>query len=115
MAEPHAGELVETIEADPFTHAKAPVKELVEELFGFRGRVRVLRVVSERGELNISDVARRSGMNHGYTERHLEKLVEMGLVREKRFGSVRIFEAAFKDLVVRFERGRGLSVEVDAL
>jgi len=77
----------------------------VESLLGSRGRIRVLRVLSEGGELNISEVARRAGMNHSSVEGHLERLRGMGLVREKRYGKIRIFEAAFGVLAVRFERG----------
>jgi len=83
----------------------------VESLLGSRGRIRVLRVLSESGELNISEVARRAGMNHSSVEGHLEKLKGMGLIREKRYGKIRIFEAAFGVLTVRFERGRGVEVE----
>jgi DNA-binding transcriptional ArsR family regulator len=58
----------------------------VEELMGSRGRIRVLRVLSESRELNISEVGRRTGMNYTSVERHLEALSEMGLLREKRQG-----------------------------
>lgn len=85
----------------------------VEELFGSRGRIRVLRILAESGELNISEVTRRTGMNYTSVERHLVKLKGMGLLREKRYGKIRIFEAAFRTLAVRFERGRGVRVEKD--
>ncbi len=84
-----------------------------EELLGSRGRIRVLRVLAESGELNISEVGRRTGMNYTSVERHLEALREMGLLREKRYGKIRIYEALFDAISVRFERGRGVKVEVD--
>ena len=82
-----------------------------EELLGSRGRIRVLRVLAESGGLNITEVARKTGMNYTSVERHLEKLKEMGLLREKRYGNGRIFEAVFKRVTVKFERGRGVTVE----
>lgn len=87
--------------------------ELVEELLGSRGRIRVLGVVSESGELNISEVARSARMNHSDVEGHLEKIKKMGLLREKHFGNIRIFETAFRTVVVRFEKGQGVSMEWD--
>ncbi|HUS79121.1 MAG TPA: helix-turn-helix domain-containing protein [Patescibacteria group bacterium] len=84
-----------------------------EELLGSRGRIRVLRVLSESGELNISEVGRRTGMNYTSVERHLEALTGMGLLREKRYGKIRIFEAAFRSLTVRFERQKGVRVETE--
>jgi DNA-binding transcriptional ArsR family regulator len=86
-----------------------------EELLGSRGRVRVLRVLSESGELNISEVGRRTGMNYTSVERHLERLRDMGLLREKRYGKIRIFEALFRTISIRFEKGWGIRVETDAI
>jgi DNA-binding transcriptional ArsR family regulator len=85
----------------------------VEELLGTHGRIRVLRVLSESGELNISEVTRRTGMNHTSVKRHLEKLREIGLVREKRYGKIRIFETTFKKVAVVFERGRDVRVKME--
>jgi DNA-binding transcriptional ArsR family regulator len=77
----------------------------VEELMGSRGRIRVLRVLSESRELNISEVGRRTGMNYTSVER---------LLREKRYGKIRIFEATFRAINVSFERNRGVRVEIEA-
>jgi DNA-binding transcriptional ArsR family regulator len=84
-----------------------------EELLGSRGRIRVLRVLAESGELNISEVGRRTGMNYTSVERHLGALTVMGLLREKRYGKIRIFEALFNEVTVRFERNRGVRVETN--
>ena len=85
----------------------------VEELMGSRGRIRVLRVLAEAREMNISEVGRRTGMNYTSVERHLEALRELGLLREKRYGKIRIYEATFNSLTVRFERDRGVRVDVE--
>ncbi|MEM1657749.1 MAG: metalloregulator ArsR/SmtB family transcription factor [Candidatus Jordarchaeales archaeon] len=79
----------------------------IEEVLSSRGRVRVLRILAEAEELNISEIARRAGLNHKATSNHLKVLRNAGLVQEKRFGRVRIFRiksenakaAAFKQLV----------------
>ena len=86
-----------------------------EELLGSRGRIRVLRVLAESVELNISEVGRRTGMNYTSVERHLEALAKMGLIREKRYGKIRIFEALFRSVAVRFERSRGVRVETEPM
>lgn len=84
-----------------------------EELLGSKGRIRVLRVLSENGELNITEITRRTGMNYTSVERHLVKFREMELLREKRYGKIRIFEAVFKKITLSFERGRGLRIKVE--
>jgi len=84
-----------------------------EEILSSKGRVRVLRVLSESGELHISEVSRRTGLNHTSVESHLVKLQRLGLLREKRYGEIRVFEVAFRSLGVVFERGLPVSVEID--
>ncbi len=45
----------------------------------------------ETGELNISEITRRSGLSHSATARHLEFLTKSGILTEKRFNRIRIF------------------------
>jgi DNA-binding transcriptional ArsR family regulator len=63
----------------------------IEDVFSSRGRVRILRILAEIGELNISALARRAGLNYSTAREHLRVLEAAGLVRHKRFGRIRIF------------------------
>jgi DNA-binding transcriptional ArsR family regulator len=83
-----------------------------EEILGSKGRIRVLKVLSESGELNISEVSRRTGLNYTSVERHLMKLKKMELLKEKRYGKIRIFETNFRRLSITFEQGRPVSIEI---
>ena len=83
-----------------------------EELLGSRGRIRTLQVLAESGELNISEVSRRTGLNYTSVERHLAKLTKLGLVKEKRYGKIRIFQTLFHTLTVKFEKGGILAIEL---
>lgn len=51
----------------------------------------MLTVMLESGELNISEITRRSGLSHSSAARHLEFLTRSGLLTEKRFNRIRIF------------------------
>lgn len=75
----------------------------IDEIFSSRGRVKILKVLSEREELNISAIARKSGLNHSTTDAHLRRLCELGIVEEKKFGRIRIFR-------LRREDPRGLAI-----
>ena len=55
------------------------------------GRTKVLTIMLETGELNISEIMRRSGLSHTATARHLEFLTRSGILTEKRFNRIRIF------------------------
>ena len=63
----------------------------IEDIFSSRGRVRILRILTQIGELNISEIARRAGLNYTTTNQHLQVLENAGLVRHKKFGRIRIF------------------------
>ena len=62
----------------------------IAELLSSRGRLKILMALLEHGELNISELARRSGLNHMVTDRHVRALEELGLVSERRLGRVRL-------------------------
>jgi DNA-binding transcriptional ArsR family regulator len=47
--------------------------------------------MADIGELNISEIARRAGLNYTTTNQHLSVLENHGLVRHKKFGRIRIF------------------------
>ena len=63
----------------------------IEEVFSSKGRVKILRILSEIGELNISEIARRAGLNYSTTNQHLQVLENNKLIRHKTFGRIRIF------------------------
>ena len=63
----------------------------IEDIFSSKGRVRILRILVEIEELNISEIARRAGLNYATTNQHLQALENAGLVRHKRFGRIRTY------------------------
>lgn len=52
------------------------------------------------GELNISEITRRSGLSHTSAARHLKFLTESGILAEKRFNRIRIFRVDRSNLFV---------------
>lgn len=70
----------------------------VELLFSSRGRIKIIRLLAECGELNISEIARRAQLNHSTTRRHLRFLERAQLVQEKTFGRIRIFRYKIENL-----------------
>ncbi|MDH5806372.1 MAG: helix-turn-helix domain-containing protein [Candidatus Methanomethylicaceae archaeon] len=70
---------------------------LIEEIFSSKGKVKILRVLSEREELNISAIVKKTGLNHSTINTHLKKLCELGIIEEKKFGRIRIFRLRKED------------------
>jgi len=83
-------------------------ERFTERLFGSKGRVRILKVLTEAGELNHSQICRRVGMNYQAVNDHLEILMELGVVRERRYGLIRMFQVNFDELNIRFKKHIGV-------
>ena len=64
---------------------------MVEDIFSSKGRVKILRLLVEIGELNISEIARRAGLNYATANQHLGMLENAGLILHKSFGRIRIY------------------------
>ena len=64
---------------------------VIEDVFSSKGRMKILKVLADIGELNVSEIARQAGLNYATTNQHLQVLENHGLVRYKKFGRVRIF------------------------
>ncbi|MEM0217658.1 MAG: winged helix-turn-helix domain-containing protein [Candidatus Nezhaarchaeales archaeon] len=69
----------------------------IESLLGSKPRVKILKVLIDKGELNITAIAREAEVNHKTALRHLEELRRVGVVTEKVFGRVRIFRINSED------------------
>ena len=55
----------------------------------------MLEIILASGELNISEITRRSALSHTSVVRHLEALTSSGLLTEKRFNRIRIFRVDY--------------------
>ena len=70
-------------------------KVALEDVLSSKGRVRILKLLAELGELNVSAISRNINLNHSAVKEHLKFLTEAGLIREKRFGRILIYQ--FRD------------------
>ena len=86
--------------------------EELQELLGSKAIIRVLTVLAEEGELHISEVARKTRLNHLTVERCIERLRGLGLVEERRYGRVRILRPLFEELRITLRRGVGFKIEI---
>ena len=86
--------------------------EELQELLGSKAIIRVLTVLAEEGELHISEVARKTRLNHLAVERCVERLRGLGLVEEQRYGRVRILRPLFEELRITVKRGVGIQITV---
>jgi len=61
---------------------------------------------------SITELGRKANMNHGSVDRQVEKLLARGLLLEKRYGHVRMIEAAFDRFTIQFKKALGVKLIV---
>jgi len=64
---------------------------LVEDLLGSRARVKILKILANENELNISSIIKKSHLNHKNVIKHLKYLKQVNLIQQKNFGRIKIF------------------------
>jgi len=91
----------------------------LDRILSSAGRIRILQLLSHNGEDNLTDIARKTSQSYTATARHLEHLVETGVIQEKNYGRVRIFRLRIevervrrlRELITEWERSSGMSLE----
>jgi len=63
----------------------------IEDIFASKGRTRIIYILATCGELNISEIVKRTGQNHSNVQKHLAFLLQQNLIQEKEFGRIKIY------------------------
>jgi DNA-binding transcriptional ArsR family regulator len=63
----------------------------IERVFETSGKVKILLLLIDHEEMNISQIVRLSGLEHSSVQKHLKSLCDRHLLKEKRYGRIRIF------------------------
>ncbi|MEM3730365.1 MAG: winged helix-turn-helix domain-containing protein [Candidatus Bathyarchaeia archaeon] len=63
----------------------------VEDVLSCKARMKILKILNELGELNVSKIASKLKLNHSVTSKHLKVLEEEGILKQKSFGRTRLY------------------------
>ena len=63
----------------------------IEEVFSSRPRMKILKLLSRLGALNVSDIAKRIGLNYCATNEHLRLLEAEGILVQRVYGRIRMY------------------------
>lgn len=78
----------------------------VEEVFSSKPRMKILKLLARLGMLNVSDIAKRIGLNYSATNEHLRLLEAEGILVQRSYGRVRMY---------RFNEGSAKAKAVQSL
>ncbi|MFX0032685.1 MAG: winged helix-turn-helix domain-containing protein [Candidatus Hodarchaeota archaeon] len=62
-----------------------------EKIFGSKARIKILRTLSLNYELSISQIIKKTRLNHSCVLKHLNYLKSVNLIHEKQFGRIKIY------------------------
>jgi DNA-binding transcriptional ArsR family regulator len=63
----------------------------IELVFSSKPRLKILKLIYQLGQLNVSDVARRIKMNYTATAGHLKILEKEGILEARVYGRVHMY------------------------
>ncbi len=76
----------------------------IEEVLSSKGKIKILKILTQCEELNISEIVRRSQLNHAAVTQHLNYFKNVGIVQEKAFGRIKIYRLIPEDAKVKVIR-----------
>lgn len=63
----------------------------LEDVFCSRVRIRILKILTQLGQLNVSNIASKLDMNYSATLTHLTILERSGIVKMRHYGKIRLY------------------------
>ena len=72
--------------------------ETIEETFGSRARVKIMKLLAINEELMISQIIKQTKLNHTSVSKHLDFLINHDLVQLKTFGRIKIYRFKTENL-----------------
>ena len=73
----------------------------LDQVFSSKGKAKILEILAINSELNISEIVKRSLLNHSNVVQHLNYLIGINFIQEKKFGRVRIFRYKIENIKAR--------------
>ncbi|MHA1339873.1 MAG: ArsR family transcriptional regulator [Promethearchaeota archaeon] len=67
----------------------------IVDVFNSKARAKIIEVLALYNELNISEIIKKTSLNHSCVKEHLRYLESINFVQEKQFGRVKIYR--FRD------------------
>jgi len=84
----------------------------IEEILASKRAIRVLGIVAEYGELSITELARKAGIDHSVADKIVKQLVGFGLLCEEYHERNRLIKPIFKSCRINFVREQGMETQV---
>lgn len=82
------------------------------EILASKRAIRVLSIVAEYGELTITELVRKAGIDHVIGDSIVKQLVEFGLLIDEYHGRNRVIKPSFRSYNILFIKNQGIETEL---
>jgi DNA-binding transcriptional ArsR family regulator len=76
-------------------------KHLIEDILGSKARVKILKALALNEELTISLIIKKTNLNYSNVKTHLNRLKNLDLIQEKKFGRIKIYRFRIENIKAR--------------
>ena len=83
-----------------------------EEILASKRAIRVLSIAAEYGELTITELVRKAGIDHVTGDRIVRQLIEFGLLVDEYQGRNRLIKPGFRSYQVLFIKEHGVETQL---
>jgi len=83
-----------------------------EEILASKRAIRVLGIVAEYGEISITELARKAGIDHVVADRIVKQLTGFGLLCEEYHGRSRLIKPNFRSYNILFIKNQGVETQL---
>ncbi|NVM05322.1 MAG: winged helix-turn-helix transcriptional regulator [Candidatus Helarchaeota archaeon] len=73
----------------------------LEEILSYKARIKIILLLVKVGELNITEIARRTNLNNKTCKEHLKYLTKVKVIQEKKYGKIRIYRLRVENPKIR--------------
>jgi len=80
---------------------KSENKHLIEDILGSKARVKILKALALNEELTISLIIKKTNLNYSNVKTHLNRLKNLDLIQEKKFGRIKIYRFRIENIKAR--------------
>lgn len=70
----------------------------IENVFGSRARIKILKLLALNNELSITQIIKKTKLNHSSVVKHLNFLERLNIIHKKKFGRIKIFRFKIEDI-----------------
>ena len=86
---------MQSILIECWVNVELPDNDAIIKIISSKGKLKILRLLLQEGQANITKIVRETGLHYNLALKHLDELKKLNIVEEIRVGRLRMFSLKF--------------------